>query len=240
MVGIWAHIAAMKGEVCRNMKFFYSASVMGYGNGRWWHKYYNFPKLQCVTKTITLKPKIGRPYAIIKLNKSVYNSVALHNEGIYSWIHNHYTPYKDVIVSIYGKNYDELDEMFSILENLHISGIEINLSCPNVSNTIIKHIPTTHHKIYLKLNYKMDPYQFDLDSVDGIRLNSIPMYICGGSGLVAKNKNWEYIKRYRELNIAGCSFYNFEDIRKLEDIGCTEIGIGSTILTNVKLIEGLL
>ena len=88
---------------------------------------------------------------------------------------------------------------------------------------------------YLKLNHTQDPYKYDLDNVTGIRMNSVPT-ICGGlSGKAAQKKNWEFIKRYNKegLNVAGCSFTSFEDIKKLEeDMGCKEAGIGSIMLTN--------
>ena len=95
------------------------------------------------------------------------------------------------------------------------------------------------HPIYLKLSYNQDPYDYDLTDVVGIRLNSVPWFIGGLSGKAAQEKNWSFIKRYKELNVAGCSFTSMDDIKKLEDMGCKEIGIGSTILTNPKLIDTL-
>lgn len=225
------------------MKYFYSASAMGYGDGRWWHRFYKFPNHPRVTKTLTLGPKIGKPYAVIKIGNSVYNNVGLSNMGLKKWIECYSgTDLSKTIVSLHSENVTNMVVMFAWLEDLNIRGIEMNLSCPNIKRRYPHFIfPPTKHDLYLKLNYLMNPYMYDLDVVKGIRLNSIPLRYCGGgSGKVAQKRNWEFIKKYgKELSVAGCSFQTLDDIHKLEDMGCTEIGIGSTILTNPKLVEWL-
>jgi len=226
------------------MKFFYQSGAMGYGNGYWWHRFFNFPKLPLVTKTLTIVPKKGHRWAILPLlipciGKSVFNKVALDNIGIYNWA---VLPDINVIVSIAGTDY-EIQIMIKLLENYSIDGIELNVSCPNVKSYKNKIIPQTEHPLYLKLNHKQDPYTYDLDKIDGIRLNSVPLNIgittIGGSGKIAQKKNWGFIERYNKegLNVAGCSFTSFDDIKRLEDLGCKEIGIGSIILTNPALVE---
>lgn len=228
------------------MKYFYSAAVMGYGDGRWWHKFYDFPHFPRVTKTLTANPICGNPLAVIKLGSSVYNRIGLHNIGFYDWLTNYVgckydtSDKPNITVSIAGSD-AQIRTMIWYMERYDgIYDIELNFSCPNVRSFNNAHIPNTSHNIYLKLNYKMDPYQYDLDKVKGIRLNSVPLKVCGGSGKVAKDKNWGFIRQFgKELNVAGCSFNSMDDINKLEDMGCTEIGIGSTILTNPKLIESL-
>ena len=222
------------------MIYFYSASVMGYGQGRGWHKNYNFPNFPRVTKTLTLKPKWGRPFAIIRVGKSVYNSVGLSNIGIVKWLNNFgHKDLSNITVSVHANNYPDLQVMFELLEDLNINGIEINLSCPNVVNNYPHcYFPSTKHALYLKLNYEMDPLYYVLYGVRGIRLNSIPLSFCGGSGKIAQKRNWVFIKKWgKKLNVAGCSFQSINDIKRLEDMGCTEIGIGSIILTNPKFIE---
>jgi dihydroorotate dehydrogenase len=230
------------------MKFFYSAGAMGYGEGYWFHRFYDFPdKLSLVTKTLTIKPRRGYKYAVLPFKGSVFNKIALDNVGFYWWYDNIYDfvdAYydRDVIVSIAGLD-DELEKMVDVLDYLSkIVGIELNFSCPNVKSFNNKNIPySKHHKLYLKLSYKQDPYDYDLDKIEGIRLNSIPLRFCGGSGKIAQKKNWEFIEKFNKegLNVAGCSFTSMEDIKRLEDLGCTEIGIGSAILTNPKLVEKL-
>lgn len=213
---------------------------MGYGNGRWWHRYYHFPFFVRVTKTLTFNSKVGFPFAVIKLNNSVYNKISLSNYGLFKWFNICPNTVKEnCIVSIAGID-DEIEFMVELLNHYNIKGIELNFSCPNVKSFKNKQIPKSKHSLYLKLNYLMDPYKYDLDKIKGIRLNSIPMKFGGGSGSIAKEKNWGFIKKFgKELNIAGCSFNSFDDIKKLEDLGCQEIGIGSTILINPLLIESL-
>ena len=239
------------------MKFFYQSGAMGYGNGYWWHRFFNFPKLPLVTKTLTIVPKKGHRWAILPLlipciGKSVFNKVALDNIGIRKWCEQYLKINKDVIVSIAGTD-DEIQLMVewleSILGNIKIDdrawneflidGIELNFSCPNVKSYKNKIIPKTELPLYLKLNYKQNPFHYDLDRIDGIRLNSIPLRFCSGSGKIAQKKNWGFIERYNkyEMNIAGCSFTSYDDIKRLEDMGCKEIGIGSIILTNPALVE---
>lgn len=227
------------------MKFFYSASSMGYGNGYKWHEKYNFPKFPRVIRTLTSHGKIGLPFAVLKFKDSVWNRVGLHNMGLADWlIYYNFNLYNyDIILSIAGPD-SEIEAMVSLIENLNlknIKGIELNFSCPNIKSFNNKKIPKTEYPLYLKLNCLQDPYEYDLDNIEGIRLNSVPTIFGGLSGKAAKNKNWEWIRRHiREgLNVAGCSFSNMLDIFELDHMGCKEIGIGSVMLTNPGLVERL-
>lgn len=225
------------------MKYFYSAAVMGNGSGRLWHKMYNFSNFPRVTKTLTFYSKIGTPFAIMKYRHSVWNRVGLHNIGFFDWIYKYKNnnDLKNIIVSIAGTDL-QICVMVTILERYNIGGIEFNFSCPNVKSYENKKIPYSRHVIYLKLNYKQDPFKYDLDKVQEIRLNSVPSkYFGAWSGKKAQEKNWKKIKEWTKegLKIAGCSFLNMEDIKKLEDMGCSNIGIGSTILSDPKLIESI-
>jgi len=227
--------------------FFYSAGSMGYGRTkdskycRFFHRFYSFPDLPFVTKTLTILPNRGYPWAVIRLGKSVYNKVALHNIGLTGWIMQYGIYNPQATVSIAGSD-SEIQTMVHRLQPVKIAAIELNYSCPNVKSFKNQRIPdSVAHPLYLKLNYAQNPEDYDLDKISGIRLNSVPMKYGGGSGLAAKEKNWNFIKKYsKRYNIAGCSFNSFEDIQHLhKDLGCSKIGIGSTIITNPKLIEQL-
>ena len=230
------------------MKFFYSASTMGYGEGRLWHKYFNFPKLPIVTKTLTWDSKIGIPFAVIPYMDSVWNRVGLHNMGFFEWFKKYFLNWsinfrKNIIVSIAGTDY-QLQSMIDIFieQNLEIGGIELNFSCPNIKSYNNKRIPLSIYPLYLKLNYKQDPYTYhNLDRIKSIRVNSVPKYFGGISGKAAQKNNWEYIKVFNNegLNISGCSITSLDDIKILEDLDCKEVGIGSIILTNPRFIEKL-
>jgi hypothetical protein len=221
------------------MKFFYSSGAMGYGGeGYFWHKIFNlkFPKFSIVTKTITLKENRGYPYFVIHLGNSVYNHNALDNKGFIYWLNNYYN--SDLILSIHGTD-DEIDKMVVEMENYPLKGIELNYSCPNVKSPQNKKIPKSKHDLYLKINCNQDPYFYELDKIKQIRLNSVPMFGGGISGKMAQKYNWDFIGRFSELNIAGCSFINKNDIIKLHEYyGINDFGIGSVMLINPKLICG--
>ncbi len=221
-------------------KFFYSASVMGDGFGRKWHRRYNLPNFPRVTRSLTIMKKTGLPFAVIPFGNSVWNNVSLHNSGIRAWYHKYGDmDLSNVIVSIYG-NTTDINHMISMyLNELDISGIEINCSCPNASEHVHSYITVSKHPIYLKLSHTQDPYQFDLDKVRGIRMNSVSVGFGAVSGKAAQEKNWRFIRKFNKegLNVAGCSITSMEDVRILEDMGCKEIGLGSIVLTNPKLIE---
>jgi dihydroorotate dehydrogenase len=235
------------------MKYFYSAGAMGYGKGWWWHRFFNFPKLPFVTKTLTLYQNKGNKYLVIPdFRGSIYNKVGLDNIGMYAFIgdfgmYNFTGEYRRSktprTISLAGP--DEYILKMITLIDLFLpknDNIELNFSCPNVESFENKWVPKTSRDVYLKLNWTQNPYNYDLYRVKGIRLNSIPMKFCGGSGKIAQEKNWAFISKYNKegLNVAGCSAQNFEDVKILEDMGCTEIGIGSAILTHPFFVEKLL
>jgi dihydroorotate dehydrogenase len=222
------------------MKYFYQSGAMGYGGeGYFWHSFlsYDFPKFPIVTKTITLKPKIGLPFAVIPFGKSVWNRISWHNPGLFMWIVNHAK--RNLIVSLGGTD-DEIKEMIEIISfcNLYIKGIELNFSCPH-ENRNNKEIPNTYYKLYLKLRADQNPYDYDLDKIERIHLNTMPKFFGGVSGKITQEKNWKFIENYSKLPIAGCSFNSMNDIEVLEALGCEYTGIGSTIITNPKLVSQL-
>ena len=228
------------------MKFFYSASTMGYGLGYKWHKKYNFPNYPRVTRTLTWDKRTGLPFAIVKYVDSVWNRVSLHNMGFFNWMLDvaYRCDLSNIIISIAG--YDaQIENMINFLEieDLNIGGIELNFSCPNVKGFNNVTIPKTKFPLYLKLNHTQNPYDYDISNVAGIRLNSVPTLIGALSGKAAQEKNWKWIEKYANdgLNdgpsVAGCSFTSISDIMELSKMGCREIGIGSIIMTNPRLIE---
>ena len=223
------------------MNYFYSAGVMGYGAGRFWHKVYNLPDFLRVTKTLTIGFKTGCPFAVIMVGDTVWNRVSLHNVGLRSWRYQNYMGEKNIIVSVAGTDL-EIDLMIGgCLDNIPISGVELNFSCPNIKSFKNKEIPMSKSPLYLKLNHLQDPYDYDLDRITGIRLNSVPKFFGGISGKAAQKYNWPWIEKFNKegLNVAGCSCNTMDDLKYMEDIGCKEVGLGSIVLTNPHLVETL-
>lgn len=223
---------------------------MGYGLGREWHLDYNFPKFKRVTQTLTLLKNVGMPYAILKFGSSFWNKVGFHNIGIDRWLDDYWYKFSKeekerIIVSIAGTDF-ALEMLIECLNDvcLNAAGIELNYSCPNVRDNKNRFTPkyiSDRLPVYLKLNYLQDPYSYDLDCISGIRVNSVPKYFGGVSGKIAQKHNWEFIKKFNKegLNVAGCSCVTMDDIYYMEDLGCKEVGIGTVIIANPKLVEGL-
>lgn len=224
------------------MNFFYQAGAMGYGGeGYLWHKIknYDFPKFPIVTKTITYKRKVGLPFAVIKIGESVWNRNSLHNPGLLNWLKKYYK--RGFILSLHGSD-NYIQTMCDICTNIKLGGIELNYSCPNVQSQKNKEIPITKFPLYLKLNCKQDPYEYDLNNIKRIHLNTIPKFLGGISGEYARKENWSFIKKFRHegLNVAGCSCNRLSHIAYLKEyLGCTDIGIGSMMITNPSLVMNL-
>ena len=91
-----------------------------------------------ITKTVTLFKKEGnRPPRIVETPAGLLNSIGLANGGLKDFMFQKLKHLEkiqtNIIVSIAG---DELDEFVKLTESLSevpcISGIEVNLSCPNI------------------------------------------------------------------------------------------------------------
>lgn len=218
------------------MEFFYTAGSMGFGKGYFWHKFFNFPKFPTVTKTVTLNPKKGNPFAILHLGNSVWNKIALHNIGIRQWLDNFYSP--DLILSIAGTD-EEILRMMELLDERPLRGLELNFSCPNVKDFKNTYIPNTKYELNLKLNYKQNPYDYDLTKIKRICLNSVS-YLGGGlSGRLARKFNWNFISKFKDLPVVGASFISLKDLQRLKELGCNEAAIGTVLLINPFLMAKL-
>lgn len=156
------------------------------------------------------------------------------------------------VVSLYGADKNLIPNTIKLLSKPWVDGIEFNCSCPNVDYTKhrydlgwlgSKNIQKlcSNKKLYLKLNYKQDPYDFWLDHIDSIRLNSVPFGFCDGSGKIAQKYNWPVIGKWIKegLPVSGCSVLSWEDVSKLEDLGCTEIGIGCATIISPRFVESI-
>ncbi|HOJ92078.1 MAG TPA: dihydroorotate dehydrogenase [Dictyoglomaceae bacterium] len=108
------------------------------GFGRELMDYYDINILGgIVTKSITLKPRKGNPPPRIwESYAGILNSIGLENPGVEKFIEEE-SPFLEnlnthVIVSIAGEKEEEYCEVAKEIKDLKISGIELNLSCPNV------------------------------------------------------------------------------------------------------------
>jgi len=93
-----------------------------------------------ITKTITLNPRQGNFMPrICETSAGMLNAIGLQNEGIDDFIKEK-MPYLSkigtpIIVSMYGNNIDEFFILARRLDKVkNISGIELNISCPNIKS----------------------------------------------------------------------------------------------------------
>jgi dihydroorotate dehydrogenase (NAD+) catalytic subunit len=111
-----------------------------FGYAREMEAFVNFAKLGgVIPKTITPQPRIGNPTPrTVETSSGMLNSIGLDNDGLDYFLANH-LPYllslgTAVIANIAGKDIDEFRLMAERLSNVPgLAGLELNISCPNVS-----------------------------------------------------------------------------------------------------------
>ncbi len=94
-----------------------------------------------VTKGITLEPREGNPeFRVVETRTGLLNSIGLQNRGVKFFMERELPVLLNfelpIIVNISGSTVDEFSEVAAYLSNHDlceiISGIEINVSCPNI------------------------------------------------------------------------------------------------------------
>lgn len=111
-----------------------------FGYGEEYKSFFDLKELGAiVAKSITLFPKAGNiPPRIYETPSGMLNAIGLQNVGLEKFISEKMPFLRSlgipVIVSISGEEVDEYVELASELSNVDgISGIEVNISCPNVA-----------------------------------------------------------------------------------------------------------
>jgi dihydroorotate dehydrogenase (NAD+) catalytic subunit len=95
-----------------------------------------------IPKTVTRQPRAGnRPPRTFETASGMLNAIGLDNDGIEHFI-AHHIPYLTgldtaVLANIAGENEDDFVEMAAMIGRTQgLAGLELNLSCPNVSGGI--------------------------------------------------------------------------------------------------------
>ncbi|HEY3374321.1 MAG TPA: dihydroorotate dehydrogenase [Candidatus Aquicultor sp.] len=110
-----------------------------FGSGREYSDFVDLNKLGAiVAKTVTLHPRIGNlPPRICETTSGMLNAIGLENKGLDHFL-EHDLPYlrkfkTPVIINIAGNRLEEYAQLCRDLRGVPgVSGIEINISCPNV------------------------------------------------------------------------------------------------------------
>ncbi|MBA7467178.1 Dihydroorotate dehydrogenase B (NAD(+)), catalytic subunit [subsurface metagenome] len=134
-----------------------------------------------VTKTITLKPRLGNdPPRMVETASGVLNSIGLQNVGIDTFINEKLPFFKEydvpLIVSIAGETTDEYVQLAKTLQGEKITGLELNLSCPNIKydrKLMFAQNPQATHQVVsrvrkaisLPLMVKLSPNVTDIASI---------------------------------------------------------------------------
>ncbi|MBI4970660.1 MAG: dihydroorotate dehydrogenase [Candidatus Omnitrophica bacterium] len=110
-----------------------------FGNTNEYEPYVDFSRLGAfVTKTITLKKRVGNPMPrIAETPSGMLNAIGLENKGLEDYVENK-IPYlakikTHLITSIAASGPEEFVKMVKVLDKQKVvTAIELNLSCPNI------------------------------------------------------------------------------------------------------------
>ncbi len=114
-----------------------------FGHAKEFENFFDLKRLGgIVTKTITLKPRLGNPPPrIVETPSGMLNAIGLQNPGAEKFIEEK-LPYLrklniPIIVSVMGYSTEEFVSVVEILNQAEgIDGFELNLSCPNVPYSV--------------------------------------------------------------------------------------------------------
>ena len=92
-------------------------------------------------KTITRDSRPGNaPWRTVEISAGLLNAIGLDNDGIDYFIENHWPYLKstgaDIVVSVAGKSHEDFVYLAQRLAPLGLFGMELNISCPNLSGGI--------------------------------------------------------------------------------------------------------
>ena len=190
-----------------------------------------------VTKTLTLRPTKGNlrlhnPFRCLRLvHGGIINAVGLSNPGV-AWWRKKIGPSVDstkvsLVASISGEP-EELAEMALALSSFDLVGLEINASCPNAENRILKETSrvvagckavksNSSLPLILKVSVTQDISQIVREVgnlIEAFSINSVPWAIAfpncrsplenlgggGVSGKIAQPFTWGLVKKLTELS----------------------------------------
>ncbi|MCM8818350.1 MAG: dihydroorotate dehydrogenase [Candidatus Omnitrophica bacterium] len=132
------------------------------------------------TKTITYNPLRGNPQPrIYETEYGMINRIGLQNPGVFYFVKNVLPKirkkFKNIFVSIAGRNEKEFIEIIKIIKKEKISAIELNLSCPNIekkqrmfsqdSETTYKIISIIKNETDIPLIAKLSPNVTDIKEI---------------------------------------------------------------------------
>lgn len=110
-----------------------------FGYGREFNDFVDLNRLGAIiVKGLSMEPSMGNPPPrIVETGCGMLNAIGLENIGIKAFVKDKIPFFKKistpVLVNIYGKTLEEYAQLASFIDDIEeISGIELNISCPNV------------------------------------------------------------------------------------------------------------
>lgn len=259
------------------IEFLTGSGALGFDGRGWWWEYplrwtgildpYAFT---IVVKTLTLYPRRGNlrwyaPWRCVHLIPGgVVNAVGLTNPGIDWWIRRCYPRMQkaglQTVVSVFTETESEAHALAQKLKPLHLAGIELNASCPNVPHeSAVRHvvrlaeiIKQAGHPLIVKVGYDQ-PYVAIAQALENIAeaihaINAVPwqwvypekpspLARLGGGGVSGEPIRpmvREAIRQLRQQTrlplIAGGGIYTLEDLETLWALGARAFSIGTLFL----------
>ncbi len=138
-----SNISVKIGPITHKNPVFIASGICGYGEE--YSPLVDLSRVGVVTKTITMRPRKGNlPPRVHELPEGMLNSIGLENVGLDRYVTEKLPLLErrdtDVIVSVAAETEDEfvrLAEAFAPMDGY--SGLELNLSCPNVEEQALDH-----------------------------------------------------------------------------------------------------
>jgi len=199
--------------------------------------YFTYKDAVPIMGTFTAYPRKGLIYHTLRSLRPVSggwrNQIGFRNKGI-----RNVTIKPDRIHSICGLNDDEWEHLLYLVPKG--TKLELNLSCPNVSEITIPH--DTLKEFLQKFPDLMVKVRYDISDYDAADLklygvnhihcsNTIPTPRGGISGSQLRVMNMAAIKRLSELSfnslIAGGGIYSDKDVYQYRDMGATDFSIST-------------
>jgi dihydroorotate dehydrogenase (NAD+) catalytic subunit len=125
------------GEIKLKNPVIVSSGTFGFGEE--FEDFYNLNHLGAIiSKGISLKPMVGNPPPrIFETEGGMINSIGLQNPGFQEFIKNKLPYYRDLkthlIINFFGNTQNEYIELAGRFDSIPgISGLEMNISCPNI------------------------------------------------------------------------------------------------------------
>ena len=203
--------------------------------------YFSYKDAIRVKGTFTMWPRDGLIYHTLRSLRPIRggwrNQIGFRNRGVVN-----VTFESDYIYSICGLNYAEWESLLYAIPQG--TKIELNLSCPNVSdisidNDLLKQFLNKFPNLSVKVRYDISDFAANFLSDIGVQTlhtsNTIPTERGGLSGRPLREVNLPCVESLSKLSfkslIAGGGIYSKKDVIDYRNAGATDFSISSVYIS---------